>query len=65
MTRTQTRELAFELLYSLEIQKIAQEEKKEQIELFLEQQEIEEEKVKQYILETTKGIEENEEKIIV
>ena len=38
MTRTQTRELAFELLYSLEIQKIAQEEKKEQIELFLEQQ---------------------------
>ena len=62
MTRTQTRELAFELLYSLEIQKIAQEEKKEQIELFLEQQEIEEEKVKQYILETTKGIEENEEK---
>lgn len=64
MTRTQTRELAFELLYSLEIQKIAQEEKKEQIELFLEQQEIEEEKVKQYILETTKGIEENEEKIL-
>ena len=59
MTRTQTRELAFELLYSLEIQKIAQEEKKEQIELFLEQQEI-----KQYILETTKGIEENEEKIL-
>lgn len=64
MTRTQTRELEFELLYSLEIQKIAQEEKKEQIELFLEQQEIEEEKVKQYILETTIGIEENNEEIL-
>ena len=64
MTRTQTRELAFELLYSLEIQKVAKNEQTEQIQLFIEQQEIEEEKVKKYILETTRGIEEHEEEIL-
>ena len=64
MTRTQTRELAFELLYSLEIQKVSQEEKKEQIEIFLKEQEIQEEKVKKYIIETTNGIEEHEEEIL-
>ncbi len=64
MTRTQTRELAFELLYSLEIQKVAKSEQTEQIQLFIEQQEIEEEKVKKYILETTRGIEEHEEEIL-
>ena len=64
MTRTQTRELAFELLYSLEIQKVAESEQTEQIQLFIEQQEIEEEKVKKYILETTQGIEEHEEEIL-
>ena len=35
MTRTEIRELTFELLYSLEIQKMEQEEYNEQIELFL------------------------------
>lgn len=64
MTRTQTRELAFELLYSLEIQKVAESEQTEQIQLFIEQQGIEEEKVKKYILETTRGIEEHEEEIL-
>lgn len=64
MTRTQTRELAFELLYSLEIQKVSQEEKKEQVEIFLKAQEIQEEKVKKYIIEITNGIEENEEEIL-
>ena len=64
MTRTQTRELAFELLYRLEIQKVAESEQTEQIQLFIEQQGIEEEKVKKYILETTQGIEEHEEEIL-
>ena len=64
MTRTQTRELAFELLYSLEIQKVEESEQTEQIQLFIEQQGIEEEKVKKYILETTQGIEEHEEEIL-
>ena len=36
MTRSEGRELAFELLYSLEIQKVEKEEQAEQIELFLE-----------------------------
>ena len=51
MTRTQTRQLAFELLYSLEIQKISIEEEEEQIALFLKEQEIDDEaKVKEYII---------------
>ena len=63
MTRTQTRELAFELLYSLEIQKIEEEEKQEQVELFLEGQEITEKPVKVYVSEMVTGIHKNEEKI--
>ncbi len=64
MTRTETRELAFELLYSLEIQKTKQSEYKEQIEMFFNEQEIEQEKVKKYIIQTAKGINENEENIL-
>ena len=64
MTRTETRELAFELLYSLEIQKIEQEEYNNQIELFLTEQNINQEKVIEYITETVNGIEKNKEKIL-
>lgn len=64
MTRTETRQLGFEFLYSIEIQKIEHEEYEEQIELFLEDKEISEEKVKKYIEETTKGIKQNEEEIL-
>lgn len=64
MTRTQTRELAFELLYSLEIQKIPVTEYEEQIKLFLENKEIEVKKVESYIIETANGIKENEEEIL-
>ena len=64
MTRTETRELTFELLYSLEIQKMEQEEYNEQIELFLTQQNITDEKAKIYIIETVNGIEQNKEKIL-
>ena len=64
MTRTETRELAFELLYSLEIQKIEQEEYNDQIELFLTEQNINQEKVIEYITETVNGIEKNKEKIL-
>lgn len=63
MTRTQTRQLAFELLYSLEIQKVTKEEQEEQINLFLEGQQESDEKVKEYILDIVKGITENEEEI--
>ena len=44
MTRTETRELTFELLYSLEIQKNEKSEYSEQIEMFLNEQEINQEK---------------------
>ena len=64
MTRTETRELAFELLYSLEIQKVEQEEYNEQIEIFLTEQNISQPKVKEYIVETVNGINKNEEKIL-
>ena len=56
MTRSEGRNLAFELLYSLEIQKVEKEERQEQIQLFLQESEIEEEKTAQYIEQTMNGI---------
>ena len=64
MTRSQARQLAFELLYSLEIQKVSEEEQIEQIELFFKEQQIEQEKVKSYILSSIKGIEDNKTEIL-
>ena len=64
MTRTETRELTFELLYSLEIQKNEKSEYSEQIEMFLNEQEINQEKAKTYINKTILGINENEEEIL-
>lgn len=56
MTRSEGRNLAFELLYSLEIQKVEKEERQEQIQLFIQEGEIEEEKAMQYIEQTVNGI---------
>ena len=56
MTRSEGRNLAFELLYSLEIQKVEKEEQEEQITLFLEENEIKEKNVVQYIKQTIQGI---------
>ena len=64
MTRTEIRELAFELLYSLEIQKMEQEEYNEQIELFLVEQNVSQEKAKTYMTETINGIAKNKEEIL-
>lgn len=64
MTRTEIRELTFELLYSLEIQKMEQEEYNEQIELFLVEQNVSQEKAKTYMTETINGIAKNKEKIL-
>ena len=64
MTRTETRELTFELLYSLEIQKNEKSEYSEQIEMFLNEQEINQEKAITYINQTILGINENEEEIL-
>ena len=64
MTRTEMRKLTFELLYSLEIQKMEQEEYNEQIELFLVEQNVSQEKAKTYMTETVNGIAKNKEKIL-
>lgn len=64
MTRTEIRELTFELLYSLEIQKMEQQEYNEQIELFLVEQNVSQEKAKTYMTETINGIEKNKEEIL-
>ena len=64
MTRTEMRELTFELLYSLEVQKMEQEEYNEQIELFLAEQNVNQEKAQTYMTETINGITKNKEKIL-
>ncbi len=56
MSRSAAREEAFKLLYSLEVQN---ENREEQIELYFENEEISDEKTKAYILEVTKGIQDN------
>ena len=63
MTRSEGRKLAFELLYSLEIQKVGQEELEEQIQLFLQETEITQENVTEYIKQTVNGITFQEEEI--
>lgn len=61
MKRTETRELAFRLIYSIEIQKEMEE---EQVELFLQENEIEESKQAEYIKQIYNGIKENKEEIV-
>lgn len=63
MKRTAARELAFQLVYSLEVQKTDAEERKEGIILFLENNEITEKSVKEYITDAVEGIEKNEDEI--
>ena len=61
MRRTEIRELAFKLIYSLEIQKIDNLE--EQIELYLESNEVTDKKAIEYIKDCIVGIEKNKEDI--
>lgn len=61
MSRTEIRELAFKLIYSLEIQE--EKELQEQIELYIEDNEIAAEKAQEYIKDVILGINENEEEI--
>ena len=53
MNRSETRRVAFEFLYSLELQKLEESEYEEQIDLFLEANDITENKVKDYITDVT------------
>lgn len=61
MKRSVIRELAFKLIYSLEIQKAN--ELEEQIDLFLECNELEDEQAKDYIKDVVNGINKNENQI--
>ena len=61
MRRTEIRELAFKLVYSLEIQKIDNID--EQIELYLESNEVTDKKAIEYIKDCIVGIENNKEDI--
>lgn len=64
MNRTETRKVAFELIYSLEIQKVNEDELDEQISVFLENNEIQEEKVKEYVKDVIYGIQKNKDDIL-
>lgn len=57
MKRSAIRELAFQLIYSLEIQK--PEDLEEQVELYLQCNEVEENEAKEYIKDAVFGIKEN------
>ena len=64
MNRSETRKVAFELLYSLAIQKVDTSEYEEQLEMFFDNNAIEEKKVKEYINDVIYGIEKNKEDIL-
>ena len=57
MKRSAIRELAFQLIYSIEIQK--EENLEDQIELYLECNEVEENEAKEYVKDAVLGINEN------
>lgn len=62
MNRTEIREQAFKLIYSLEIQK--KEDLEEAIELYIESNEITDKNAIEYIKDTIFGIEKNKEEIV-
>lgn len=64
MTKSEKRKFTFELLYSLEIQKDAQKDYKEQIEMFLTENNIKQTSIENYIFSTVKGIITNQEEIL-
>ena len=68
MNRSAIREKAFELIYSLEIQKqdssLNKEDLQEAVDLYIENNEITDKSAKEYIQDAVFGIEKNKEKII-
>lgn len=64
MNRSETRKVAFELIYSLEIQKVEESELETQINVFLEGKGIQDEKVTEYIQDVIYGIEKNKDDIL-
>ena len=68
MNRSAIREKAFELIYSLEIQKqdgsLNQEDLQEAVDLYIENNEITDKSAQEYIQDAVFGIEKNKEKIV-
>ena len=64
MNRSETRKVAFELLYSLAMQKIKGQEFEEQIDMFIESKEINDDKVREYVKDAIYGVEKNKENIL-
>ena len=64
MNRSAMREQAFKLIYSLEIQKADSKELEDQIELYIESNEIEDQNAKEYIKDAVLGIEKNKSEIL-
>ena len=64
MNRSETRKVAFELIYSLEIQKVEESELEPHINVFLEGKGIQDEKVTEYIQDDIYGIEKNKNDIL-
>ncbi len=60
MNRSQAREQAFKLLYSLEVQ---HETSEEQVEIYLENNNIVDENIREYIVDVINGVKQNEEEI--
>lgn len=60
MQRSAMRELAFKLVYEIEVQKISED---DQLEIFIENNEITDEKVIEYLKDIKKGIKTNAEEI--
>jgi N utilization substance protein B len=63
MQRSAMRELAFKLVYEIEVQNEKHEEKEEQVKLFMENNEVTDEKVIEYLNDIVKGLEKNQEEI--
>ena len=63
MNRSETRRVAFEYIYSLELLKLKEDEYEEELKLFFEVQNITEKKVIDYISDATYGIKSHEEEI--
>ena len=64
MSRTESRRMAFELLYSFEVQKLDEAEIEEQLKLYIENNEIKNTRVIEYLEDAINGISKNEKEIV-
>lgn len=60
MSRTESRRMAFELLYSFEVQNVNLSEKKELLEIYIENNQINDKRVIEYLEDVINGVSNNE-----